>query len=162
MMKKILLAGVFSLAFASSALSQGASISAIGPRVGISVNPDQVVLGGQLVMSGFAPRLTFDPSLELGFGDHVTVIAANFDLKYHFDIQGSNWSPYAGGGIGLNFWSVDQPPPFRDDSFNEVGANLFFGAGVPLQGGSRFFAEARAGVGDIPDLKLIVGWNFRM
>lgn len=137
-------------------------VLAMGPRVGFSVDPDQIVFGGQLQVGPVAPRLTFDPSLDLGFGDDVTVIAMNFDFHYHFDLRDTDWRPYVGPGIGIAFYEFDREPPFRDDSETEVGGSIVVGTDVRTRGGSDFFGEFRLGVGDIPDLKLMVGWNFRM
>ncbi len=162
MRHKILLAGVLSTLLAGNAIAAGESIRGYGPRLGFSLSPDQLVFGGQLVTGEIAQNTTFDPSLELGFGDNVTVVAFNLDLHYHFTLQGSDWMPYAGAGIGINFLSFDAPPPFRDESNTEIGGNLILGAGVPTRDGSRFFTEARFGLGDIPEVKLIAGWNFKM
>jgi hypothetical protein len=141
----------------AAALAQGAMETGIGPRVGVSVNPDQLLLGGQMIVGEIAPNLTFDPSLELGFGDNVTSVAMNFDVHYHFVVQNSKWRPYAGGGIGVGFFDFD-----NGGSETDVGANLVVGAGAPTKGGNRFFGELRIGLGDLADLKMVVGWNFKM
>ncbi len=138
-----------------------AVIGGVGPRVGFSSNPDQIVFGGQLIIGELAPSLTFDPSLEFGFGDHATLIATNFDLHYHFVLQNSPWRPYAGAGISLNFIEFDEGFAV-DRSDTEVGLNLVGGAGVPTSSGNRFFTELKLGLGDVPDLKLLVGWNFKI
>jgi len=145
-----------------SAYAGTAVVGGLGPRVGFSNDPDQFVFGGQLIIGEVAPSLTFDPDVELGFGDDVTVIALNLDMHYHFAIQGSSWRPYVGAGAGINFIEVDQQPPFEDTSDSEVGGNLIFGAGAPTAAGNRFFGELKLGLGDIPDLKLMVGWNFKI
>jgi hypothetical protein len=121
------------------------------------------VLGGQLDLGEIAPDLTLTPNLELGLGDDFTVIAINGDLHYHFLIQGSPWRPYVGGGLGVNFIQFDAPASFQgDDSTTEIGANLILGAIVPTRSGSRFFTEMKFGIGDIPDFKWLVGWNFAL
>jgi outer membrane protein W len=89
------------------------------------------------------------------------VVALNFDMHYHFDMEGTAWRPYAGAGIGLNFIEFDEGA-FSDQSDTEVGGNLIIGAGIPTQSGNRFFGEMKFGLGDIPTLKLLVGWNFKM
>jgi len=141
----------------AAALAQGSIETGIGPRVGVSINPDQIVFGGQAIIGEIAPNLTFDPNIELGFGDHVTTVGLNFDLHYHFVVNNSKWRPYAGGGLGVAFFDSD-----GGGSETEVGANLVVGAGTPTKGGNRFFGELRIGVGDLPDLKMMVGWNFKM
>ena len=135
----------------------------IGPRVGISVDPDQLLLGGQAIIGEIAPNVTFDPSLELGFGDNVTTLAANFDLHYHFDLENVTWRPYAGFGADIVFYNFDDDDgPGDGDTDTEVGGGLIIGAGAPTSSGNRFFAEMKFGLGDVPDLKIVVGWNFQM
>lgn len=154
--RALILCALFAL-LPAAALAQTSLETGIGPRVGVSINPDQLVFGGQAIIGEIAPNLTFDPNVELGFGDDVTTVALNFDVHYHFVVQNSKWRPYAGGGIGVAFYNFDGG---GDDS--EVGANLVVGAGAPTKGGNRFFGELRIGLGDLPDLKMMVGWNFKM
>ena len=149
-------------AAALAANGSGAHVASIGPRIGISSSPDQVVFGGQLQTGDIAPHVTFDPSLEFDIGDNVTTVAFNFDLKYHFALQESDWTPYAGFGIGVAVFSFDFPPPYRDESITETGGNAILGVSVPTRSGSRFFTEARVGIGDLPDLKILAGWNFHL
>jgi hypothetical protein len=161
MMKRLVVLFAFAL-LVPAGYAQGAAVTSYGVRAGLSIDPDQIVLGGQLSVGDVAPNLTFDPNVEFGFGDDVTVIAFNLDMHYHFDINGSQWRPYVGVGAGINLISIDLPPGFAgDDSFTEVGANFIFGASVPTRAGNQFFGEMKLGVGDIPELKLLVGWNFR-
>jgi len=128
-----------------------------GPRVGFSSDPDQMVLGGQLVIGEIAPDITFDPSLEFGFGDDRTTIAVNFDGHYHFRVGGSGWRPYMGVGVGIIFEDRD-----GGDSDTNVAGGLILGTGVPTSAGNRFFSELKLGIGDAPSIKIMVGWNFRM
>ncbi len=157
MLKRIV---VFAALLAVPATVQAASF---GPRFGFSADPDQVVVGGQMMFPEVAENLSFDPSLELGFGDDLTILSLNFDLHYHFDISGSNWRPYAGGGATISFISFDDddfPGNGDDDSETEAGGGLVVGASVPTRGGDRFFGELKIGLGDVPDFKMMVGWNF--
>jgi hypothetical protein len=145
-----------------TAYAEGAAVNSYGPRVGFSSNPDQLVVGGQLSVGNVTPEITFDPNVELGFGDNVTLIAFNLDMHYHFDLSGSNWRPYAGAGLGINFVSEDLPPGISaDNSSTNVGGQLIGGASVPTASGNQFFGELKLGIGDVPDFKLLVGWNFK-
>ena len=143
------------------------SLDYMGPRAGFSVDPDQVVVGGHLSAS-FAPEWTFNPSLEVGFGDHATVTALNFDAEYHFRVRNSSWTPYVGGGLGVNFVSVHVDRVFPASSFDVndtvTGLNIIVGTGFPPASGQKFFTEMRLGAGDsaMPELKGIVGWNFKI
>jgi len=158
MLKRWMVLVALGALLSASAAHAEAKIGGVGPRVGLSIDPDQFVFGGQMIIGELAPDLTFDPSLEFGIGDNVTVIAMNFDLHYHFTVSGSSWRPYAGGGLGLNFIDVEG----EGGSDTEVGLNIIGGAGVPTASGNRFFGELRLGVGDIPEIKLIAGWNFKI
>ena len=143
---------------AKGASSGVASLNYIGPRVGFSVDPDQAVLGGHMSV-GFTRDWTFNPSVEFGFGDHQTVTALNFDGEYHFRLQNSNWTPYLGAGLGVNFINFD-----NNASDTVTGLNIIIGTGVPTASGQRMFTELRLGAGDadVPELKGIFGWNFRL
>lgn len=143
--------------------SSGAMVTWWGPRVGFSSSPDQFVIGGQMDFREISRGLAISPNLEFGMGDDMTWTAVNADLKHHFTVQGASWRPYLGGGLSVNFWNWSSTfPGVPDESGTEMGANLVFGAVVPTHSGSRFFTEARVGLGDIPDLKIMAGWNFRM
>src|SRR5687767_10006637 len=144
MLKRLLLLCALGALFATSARAE-AVVGGVGPRVGFSVDPDQIVFGGQAIIGEIAPQITFDPNLEFGFGDRMTVIAANFDLHYHFDLEGSAWRPYGGAGVGINFIEFDGGP-FDGRSDTEVGGNLILGAGVPTESGNRFFGEMKLGL----------------
>lgn len=145
-----------------TAFADGPVVNAYGVRAGFSTSPDQLVLGGQMTIGEVAPNLSFDPNIELGFGDNVTIIAFNLDMHYHFNLSGSSWRPYVGAGAGINLIQLDLPPGFADDSFTRVSGAFILGAGVPTQSGNRFFTELKLGLdsGATSDLKLLVGWNF--
>jgi hypothetical protein len=145
------------LAVATAAQAQ----NTFGPRLGFSSVPDQFVFGGQMGFPNIAPKVSVDPDLELGFGDHTTTIQLSADFLYHFKIQDSAWSPYAGAGPSIAFFSFDAPPGV-DDSETDAGLNLVVGASVPTKTKNQFFVELKFGLGDIPDFKAIAGWNFPM
>ena len=148
----------------STARSSGGLIStSIGPRLGFSVDPDQIVVGGQL-QTGFAPNWTLNPGIELGFGDNETVTAINFDAEYHFKLQGSTWAPYAGLGMGVNFIHTDVPSPLPDVNDTVTGLNIILGTTIPAVSKQNMFTEFRVGAGDsaVPEFKGIIGWNFRL
>ena len=160
-MRKALLLCTLAALIPAAALAQGSITTAAGPRIGVSSDPDQFVVGGQLEMGEMAPDLTFIPNLELGFGDNVTTIQLNGDFHYHFTISGSAWRPYVGGGLGVAFYEWDNNGP-GDSSDTEFGLNVIAGSIVPTKGGNRFFVELKLATSDLPSLKALVGWNFGM
>jgi hypothetical protein len=157
MLALLVLATIALTPAASRAATAGPIDQGIGPRVGFSTGPDQFVFGGQGTFGPIVENLTFDPSLELGFGDNTTTVAGNFDLHYHFHLNNSRWVPYAGAGATIINYS-DDPGGSR----TEGGGSLIVGAGAPTPSGNRFFGELKLGLGDVPGLKIMVGWNFKM
>jgi hypothetical protein len=145
-----------------AATTASAQTVSIGPRLGVSIDPDQFVVGGQMHFGPVADNLFVSPDLELGFGDDLTTIQINVDLHYVF-APNNQLHPYVGGGIGFAFYEFDNGGNGNDDSETEVGANIVGGLRFMTSGRtSHFFTELRLGLGDIPDLKIMGGWNFAM
>ena len=152
---KLLALAVATLTLTGASLAS-AQNNEIGPRVGLGINPDQFVIGGQMNFPLEPHGLAISPNVELGVGDHTTTIQLNADLDYHFANAGPNWNPYVGGGIGIAFFDYD-----NDGSDTELGVNLLGGLRFRQKNGSHLFTELRLGIGDpYPDAKVMVGWNF--
>ena len=161
MFRRTLLAGVFAtLVIFAPAAHSSTVVTAFGPRAGLSVDPDQLVLGGQLSLQEFAPDWSLDPNLELGFGDGATTIALALDAHYHLRLRGSEWRPYLGAGFGVAFVSWNSPLGVSDRSDTNLGLNVVGGVSVPMAASHRGFLELRFGVGDLPTLKIVAGLNF--
>ncbi len=143
------------------AAASAGTFSTVGPRLGFSTGPDQILLGGQLQIGDAAPNLDFVPNVDLGFGDDVTVISANGDFHYRLNVEGMTWQPYVGAGIALNFISFDAGP-LNDESDTQAGGSIILGADVPTRSGNRFFTELKLGLGDTADFKALAGWNFKL
>ena len=126
-----------------------------GPRVGLSINPDQVVVGAHMDLGDIiAYRLRFQPSAEVGIGDDATVIQFDANFQYHFDRDWDVWRPYAGGSIGLVSVSRD-----KGEDSSDLG--LSASAGIEKNiGNNGFFIEGKIGIEDTPDWKFFVGWIF--
>jgi hypothetical protein len=163
MFKRIIVSCALGALLPLAAHAQGPMESSYGVRAGFSTSPDQLVLGGQISVGEVAPNLTFDPNIEIGFGDSATILAFNLDMHYHFELARSAWRPYVGGGAGIHHIQFDVPPGFSDNSTTRVAGAFIFGAGVPTRSGNRFFGELKVGLGSnyTSDLKMLVGWNFR-
>ncbi len=132
-----------------------------GPRAGLTSDPDQVHVGVHADFGDvFAPRVRFQPNLEVGFGDHLTTTALNFEAAYRFAKNWDAWSPYAGGGLGLNWYSWNNDVVGRGDTSMQTGLNVLGGIEKGIGRGNRFFIELKLGLADSPDLKATVGWTF--
>jgi hypothetical protein len=129
-----------------------------GPRVGLSLDPDQIHFGAHLDFGNFAKHVRFQPNVELGFGDNVKLFTVNAEAAYRFSSNWDVWTPYLGGGLGANIASFDNGK--RSDSETALGVNLLGGIEKGLSNGDRFFIEGKFSLNDAPDAKVTVGWTF--
>ena len=129
-----------------------------GPRAGLSLGPDQVVVGAHMDFGYFAEHFRLQPNMEVGIGDGRTFTAANLETSYRFSNTWGSWSPYAGGGLGLDMVSGEDGP--NNNSGADLGASALGGIEKGLSNGDRFFMETKIGLADAPDIKFMVGWTF--
>jgi hypothetical protein len=122
-----------------------------GIRGGVSADPDQFYLGAHYVTGPIVDRLRFQPNFEIGFGDDLTLVAANFEFGYWTRLN-RDWQIYFGGGPALNVYDWDH----REDSDAEPGFNMLVG----FRERKGLFFEFKIGVLDSPDVKLGVGYTF--
>lgn len=130
----------------------------LGPRGGVSSDPDQGFLGVHFNFGEFAPHLRFQPSLEVATGDDYDILSANFPAHYRFS-PAANIVPYVGGGVVAAFVDYD-PPNRRSDSDFEIGFKAIGGIEWPLRNNNDFFLEVNIGFGDIQDAQILAGWMF--
>jgi hypothetical protein len=140
-MKRVLIAG-FLVGLLATPAAAG-----VGLHAGFSLDPDDFLFGVRFKSHPLAENFYLVPSVEVGFGD-VTMVAGNLDVHYLFKTS-SQYAPYAGAGITLNWFDFD------NDSATEFGGSVL--GGVQLN--EKYFLEAKVGLGDVPDFKLVLGWN---
>ncbi len=138
--------------------AQELAFRGLGPRVGVTSDPDQGFVGMQFNFGEFVPHLRFEPNFELAAGDDFTIFSVTAPVHYRFETS-ANVTPYAGGGITVALVDVDLPNG-RDDTDLEIAAKAIGGVSWPLQGGNEFFLELNVGFGDIQDVAVLAGWNF--
>ena len=152
------LAGALGPAMARADPATDVGFRGWGPRVGLSLNPDQLHFGAHLDFGQFAQHVRFQPNLELGFGDDVKLFTVNAEAAYRFSSRWDVWTPYLGGGVGANIKSVDVHGENHSDT--NLGINLLGGIERGFYNGNRFFIEAKVSLNDVPDAKATVGWTF--
>lgn len=147
---------------ASSVSAQNLGTFGWGPRAGLSSDPDQFVLGLQFNFGEFAPQLRFQPSIEVGAGDHRNLIQATIPVVYRFKVNG-NFTPYAGGGIGVAWIDYDNQAPRRLRNTSDVAISPVGIGGIewPLKAGNDVFLELNVAGSDLPAAKFVVGWMIR-
>jgi hypothetical protein len=122
------------------------AFAGVGLHVGLSLSPDDFLVGLNFHSKPVAPNMVLVPSVEAGFGDN-TMFAGNLDLHYYFKTS-SDLAPYAGGGITLNWFDNGAA-----ESETDFGGSLL--GGISLS--AKYFLEAKLGLGDTPDWKIFVG-----
>lgn len=160
--RMILTVGILTIALGSTPAAAtpdtDVGFSGWGPRIGLSLNPDQVHFGAHLDFGNFARHVRFQPNVELGFGDDVKLLTLNAEVAYRFSSTWDIWTPYLGGGVGVNIASVDTGG--KNVSQTDMGVNLLGGIEKGLSNGDRFFIEGKVSLNDVPDAKIAVGWTF--
>jgi len=159
--------GALALAAALHAPPAGAQEPGLGlgARMGFGIDPDQFVVGVQSLL-GRSLVFRFAPSFDLGLGDDATTYTFNGDFVFHLGVPKSRWRAYVGAGVGVAYWNFEeklglagsQSQPSADDT--EIGVNVLGGVRRATEGWMNFNLEARFGLGDLPDFRLLVGVLF--
>lgn len=157
MRRTIITAGLLGVAAILALAPRAEAIDGWGPRVGMTVNPDQVHFGAHLDAGYLSDNLRFQPSFTVGVGNDVTMWSTDFDVAYIFGSSGNGWSPYLGGGPAVNILDRNNR---ANDSDLDAGLNVLGGVERRLSGGTRFFTELKLGLLDAPDMRWTVGWTF--
>ncbi|MDD3642512.1 MAG: hypothetical protein PHQ19_03505 [Candidatus Krumholzibacteria bacterium] len=128
---------------------------AYGIRLGYGADPDQFVAGVQTDLGSVYRNIHFAPSVDFGFGEHVTTIGFNGDLKAFLYLPKAEAALYALAGPSIEIWSPDE-----GDGDTEIG--VYVGGGVRAGLGERgwYNLEARFGIGDVPEFRILIGVLF--
>jgi hypothetical protein len=151
----------FALSVALVLLFSGAASAefrGIGPRFGVGDDPDQAIIGMHVDAGRFATNVRFQPDLELGIGDDVTLINFTFPAHYLFPVSGSV-RPFAGGGLAVGI--EDQDDRRGDDTDLEIGMVIAGGAQWEMSDANLFLLELDIIAGDLHDFELVGGFTFR-
>src|SRR5262245_3144601 len=122
--------------------AQAYGLTGVGGMVGYSTPQDldgtaSVSVHAELEKPG--TRLHVMPNMMYWNVDRVRDVAPNLDAYYHFRPE-TKWTPYVGGGLGLNF--VHDSRFNVDRSNTDLGMNLMGGVVFP-QSANRYFIEGR-------------------
>lgn len=157
-MKSLIMTGACAMLLAISTAAFAESdigFKAIGPRLGY-VDPGNdldgaVEFGAAMEFGEFVRQLHWNGSVSFWstgreyryFNDRYDWTSRDIILRtgvdYHF-IEG-DWEPYAGGGLGLHFYSRDygNAPNYGDSDENKLG--LYIDGGVEHQLGERWTGQ---------------------
>lgn len=140
-----------------------------GVRGGVGFDPAIIYIGAHAQLPIFK-SVWARPSYEFGYGEVTKINSLNLDAVYFIPVTARDrgpdqrvefWNVYFGAGLGIHltrrgFEEAEQQIDFGDWDFS-TGLNLLMG--IQKRGG--LFAELRAGAYGSPNIKLIVGFNFR-
>ena len=157
-MRKSIWVSVFVMALVAVSVSgsQAASGVNFGLRTGMSVNPDQFVVGAQAILGRTLKVARFAPSVDAGFGDDLTTVLVNGDVRISLlTLPRAGTSLYGAVGPTLAMYDSD-----KGGSDTEIGLTLTAGLRLPMGSSNAYNLEARFGVGDVPDFRLLFGIMF--
>jgi opacity protein-like surface antigen len=146
----------------------GLGFKGIGARVGL-VDPEgassTVDLGIHIDMGELARNVHVSPIAEywsVGVsGFDIKDFSFGTDIMIDFPLQDSRVTPYAGGGIGLHWLSVDLPGG-ESDSDTKLGLNVQGGIRTDAMPNLALFGELRYNfVSDFNQLKILGGFTYR-
>ena len=152
----------------------GLGFKGIGGSIGL-VDPEDassaLALGLHVDMGQVVRNVRLVPSMEYwSVGTDVGAYKADFsdlafatDLKVDFPLQGGRFTPYLGGGLGLNFLSFDSTVPNVDSSNDtKFGLNVLGGMRNDVMPNLAIFGELRYSfVSDANQLKLLGGFTYK-
>lgn len=150
----LMAAGVV-LAAAFSASAGDDAGRAYGMRAGYGSDPDQFVIGAQADLGKTYKWVHFCPSIDAGIGDHITTIGFNGDFKAFLPLPKSSFAFYGLAGPTIEYWSWD-----GGASDTEIGIYLGGGVRAAFGGSGWYNFELRAGIGDVPELRILLGVLF--
>ena len=146
-MKRSLFIALVSTALIAGGQSASAQHS-IGANVGYNFEYEEFFVGGQFRYVPATLPIVINPSLETHFVDGMSWLRFDLNGLYMFGVDNTTFTPYAGGGLGLNYFN-----PEVGDSETDAMLNAVFGANFGM-GRMRPFAEARIGIGDVTEASL--------
>ncbi len=154
-MKKAFPLLILACFFLFGTMSAFAGSNGYGIRAGYGSNPDQFVIGAQALMGEFLKVARFAPSIDYGTGDNVSTFTFNADILMLLKPPNSSFAFYAAAGPTLTYWDAE-----HGGSDTEIGATITAGLRLPMKNTGFYNLEARFGVGDIPDFRILLGIMF--
>ena len=148
-----ILVGVLTATLSSQAWAQ----SAVGFTGGWSIDPEQGYVGVFYQTPDIGGRFRLRTGLDGGFGDGLRLGTINIDFVYLLPLGNGPWKFLTGGGPTILLTR------FADDNFDtgtEVSAGGSWLLGFAHENG--FFSEFRIGGGNVPSLKMGVGWTLKL
>jgi hypothetical protein len=142
---------------ATLASSEARAQSAIGFTGGASIDPEQAYVGVFYQTPDIGGRFRLRGGLDGGFGQDIRLGTVNIDFVYLLPLGPGPWKFLTGGGPTIVLLH-------SADDTHDTGTELTAGGSwlLGFAHDSGFFAEFRIGGGNVPSLKMGVGWALKL
>lgn len=152
------LVGLVSGVGVAAAADRDVRFYGIGPRVGLSIDPNQFVFGGHMDLGDPLPHFNLIlPVVEVGVGDNMTLTTVGSDLLFRFSDRWGVWTPYVGSELAFVF---SNPYGVHGDTDVDLGLTGIFGVEKGIGANNRFAAELKFEIIDSPNVKMLATWTF--
>jgi hypothetical protein len=125
----------------------------VGFHGGASIDPEQVYVGVYWQTPPIANRFHIRPGIDGGFGNDLRLATINIDFIARFPLGATGWDLIQGGGPVIVITKYDG---FEGTDTSGGGSYL-----LGFEHRSGFFSEFRIGGGNIPNLKMGVGYAIK-
>jgi hypothetical protein len=116
-----------------------------GVKAGFGIEPGQFVIGAQYALGKNLGIVRVVPNVDVGFGGDHTTLDLNVDFLVRLVMQDNGFGLYGGGA------PTSVSSPMKD----KVGATVVLGTQLPLMKSHVTNIEARIGIGDVPNLRVL-------
>ena len=137
--------------------SEARGQSSVGFTGGGSIDPEQGYVGVFYQTPDIGGRFRLRTGLDGGFGQDLRLGTINIDFVYLLPLGSGPWKFLTGGGPTVVLLTY---PDGIDDRGTEVTAGGSWLLGFAHDNG--FFTEFRIGGGNVPALKMGVGWALKL
>ena len=117
-----------------------------GLKAGVGFDPGQFVIGAEYAWGKELSIFRLVPNVHVGFGDFTT-FDLNVDFLARLVAKDNGFAFYGGAAPTL---------AFGQDSYSEFGLTLVVGAQMPLLKTNATNIEARFGIGNLPNLRILL------
>jgi len=146
----------------------------IGAKIGY-MKPEDIdgtfTVGAVVDLGTFIPELGWDASVQYWSSGNdefesdwsLADIAIKSTVRYFFPTAG-NVAPYAGGGLGIHFYSSEQDGPggSHSDSESEFGFHILGGVGFPLAPRWKAQVEAEYADADLDQIAVVANFIYAL
>lgn len=136
----------------------------VGVRGGVALDPELILIGAQAQLGPiFKSGVSFRPSVEFAYGEVTSMFGFNGEMIYKFPQERQDrWSPYAGGGIGINLLHQNFENKGKRIDFGDFHSDTALNIVGGLQHRNGAFVELRTSIysDPSPTLRIVAGYNW--